>query len=1062
MRKKDVLLTNAIAQPNGLRIYLLGPLRIEREQETIRLSRRKVEALLAYLLLHPERQTRDHLATLFWGDSSDSQARHSLRTALAALRKEVDADLLLVDRDHVQLNPDCTVWTDLDELLAIEDELEKLNPAALPARLTLWQGELLAGFYEEWLTSEREHYRTRLLTLFLQATQALRSQSDYATAITVAQQILTIDPANEQAHQHLMFCYLATGDRPAALRQYEQCERALLEDLDAPPMPETTALYHWIKQQAGTETTTAAKITNLPIPLTSFVGRTEETAAVKHLLNPLAGKTRLLTLTGAGGSGKTRLAIQAATDLIDRFAHGVWWVELATLTAGDQVARAIAKALGIAERANEAILQSVINFLADKPLLLIIDNCEHLVEATAQLVDELLSRCPHLQIMTTSREALNVGGETLWPVPTLTLPDPQAIQLTDLLLQFACVRLFYERACTVQPAFQLTLANAPAVAAICTQLDGIPLAIELAAARVKVLPVEQIARRLTERLGARFDLLTQGSRTAQPRQQTLRAAIDWSYDLLDEAERQLFQIVAVFRGGFTLDALEQILACRFWLVDFAGKEVPSASQNLQAKIPNPLDLLTQLVDKSLVIVEPRAGDNRYRLLETLREYALEQFPTAVERQLVQQSHAAYFLQMAEEAEQGLNSAQQQIWLNWLELEHPNLRAALDHLLAASNHEQAWRLASAIHRFWDIRGYVGEGRTWLARTLAQRQPYAPALQAKALSAAGFLAVRQSDYDHARPLLEEALALFDQSEQKAGWPEAMQNLAIVAMSLGDYGLAEKQLTESLERCRTLGYTYGIARTLNILGNLAWDQERLTVAYEYYQESLRLFQGIGDQVSMATGFLNMGSIELQRGNIAVARTNFEACLAHSRTLNNKWLTGVALKCLGWAAFDQQEYELARRYGEEALHFFHDIDDKVNIGQALSALGEAEWKLGAYSKALAYYCQNLQVMHNLGHQRGASFALNDMARLLTDVQQHLEKAVVLFAVAATIRQENGIAAPTAESPTLEQRLANLRSQLGDALFDTLWQAGQTTPLVQIVAETQQLQLLTDREKPP
>ena len=811
------------SQRAGLCVYLLGPLRVELDGGAINLSRRKVESLLVYLLLHPEPQTREQLATLLWGDTADSQARHSLRTALATLRKEVDPDLLLVDRDRVQRNPAFPLWTDLDALLAWEGKLESANSALFQRQLALWQGELAAGLYDEWLTGEREYYRARLLKLFLQVTQTLRTRSDYGAAIAVAQQILTVDPANEEAHQHLMFCYVAAGDRPAALRQYEQCERALQADLDVPPMPATTALYQWIKQQAGAEGGAAAKITNLPIPLTSFVGRTAAMTAVKRLLTPAPQAARLLTLSGAGGSGKTRLAIQVATDLIDRFAHGVWWVELAALTDGAQVASAVARALGINAAPTVPVLDAITNFVGDKALLLVIDNCEHLIDGAAHLATALLRHCPNLQMLTTSREALNVTGETLWPVPTLSLPDPQQMGLTDLLLQFECIRLFFERATAVQPGFQLTLANAPAVIEICTRLDGIPLAIELAAARVNVLPVEQIAARLTGTLGARFDLLTKGNRTAQPRQQTLRAAIDWSYDLLDEAERRLFRLVAVFRGGFTLDALEQVVNAPV----MAGLST----------LPALLDLLTQLIDKSLVIVEQQQGQSRYRLLETLREYALEQFPTQGEWHAIQQRHALCFLAWAEQAAPHLLETQQQTWLNHFEVEQANLRAALDYLFTSAAYEPAMRLAVAMGRFWGARGYMREGRAWFEKLLAQRadaapesaapESVAPATVAKALNAAGFLSFRQSDFAEALALFTQGLALFQQLEDAPGMAETLQNLASVEIPQGKFALAQQHLEQSLALCQQLQDDYGIARVQQHLGHLAYDQDRLAEA-------------------------------------------------------------------------------------------------------------------------------------------------------------------------------------------------------------------------------------------
>lgn len=1045
----------AVAAPSAtrLRVYLLGPLRIERDGAPLGLPRRKVELLLAYLLLHPEPQTRDHLATLFWGDSSDAQARHSLRTALATVRKEIAADLLLTDREQVQRNPHFPCWVDLHTLLAVTAELETITVDQLLAMLAWWQGDLLAGFYEEWLVFDREHYRERLLKLGLQATQALRARSEYAGAIAVAQQVLTHDPANEHAHQHLMFCYMAAGDRPAALRQYELCERTLRDELDVPPLPETTALYHWLRQHNRAEAT-AAKITNLPIPLTSFVGRTQATADLKRLLNPTSSKTRLLTLIGAGGSGKTRLAIQAATDLIDQFVDGVWWVELAALTAAEQVARAAAKALGVVEHPQEDIYTALSRFLANKQLLLVLDNCEHLVAASAALVTALLSRCPQLQILTTSREALNVAGEVIWPVPTLALPNPQQVVLTELLLQFECIRLFVERAGAVQPGFHLTLDNAPAVVALCTQLDGIPLAIELAAARVKVLPVAQIAARISSAIGARFALLTQGSRTVLPRQQTLRAAIDWSYDLLDAAERHLFRIVAIFHGGFTLAALEEILEFSVWIAAVPSDPASASSHQPPATSYQPLDLLTQLVDKSLVIVEPQGDEHRYRLLETLRAYALEQWAATDAMALFQQRHATYFLELAEQGAPELLRAQQPLWLTRLETEHANLRAALTYWLDTGAGDQALRLALALHRFWDYRGYVSEGREWLQKALASRDTATPVAQASALNAAGWLAYRQGDLAQAQPLHEEALCLAEQAGAEEAQVDALQHLAVIAMDRGEYATAQAQLATSLTLARRLDYQPGLARTLTRLGALAWDLDRITEARAYRQEALQIEQRLGNQVNMATSFLGLADADRFLGDGVAAHRHYDASLQISRTLGHQGLIGAALKGLGMLAFKQGAYADAQRYGEEALQIFRTVGDKAHIGFALCNLGDVARQAGAHSQALAYYGQYLQIMYEIGYTWPTFYALEDIAALLTEVHHHSSTAARLFGAAHTLRQETGIEVTAEQQANYERVVATLRQHLGDTAFDYHWAAGRTAPLADLVQETTQLRL--------
>ncbi len=1028
------------AQQAGLRIYLLGPLRIERDGEARHLSRRKVEALLAYLLLHPEQHARDHLATLFWGDSTDSQARHSLRTAMAALRKELAPDLILADRNHLQLNREVACWVDLHELLSLSQGLEETPTDQFAASFAQWQGDLLSDFYEDWIGAERSYYHGQLSALALQVIQQLRTRSAYPQAIAIGQQLLSFDPTNEAAHQQLIFCYMAAGDRTAALHQYDLCERTLEAELDLPPSAETAALYHWIKAHEAEAAAPQAKITNLPIPLTSFVGRIMEMSTIKQLLNPTEGATRLLTLTGAGGSGKTRLAIQAATDLVDRYADGVWWVELAALTDGEQVARAVAKTLGITEAATEPLSETLANYLHNQQLLLVIDNCEHLVEPVAHLVDFLLSRCPQLQILTTSRVPLNISGETLWQVPTFSIPDPQQILLTELLLPYECVRLFVERATAVQPVFRLTLENATAVIEICRQLDGIPLAIELAAARVKVLSVEQIAAYLKSALGARFALLTQGSRAGLPRQQTLRAAIDWSYALLDDAERQLFQQLAIFRGGFTLEALEQVANA-----DSTDRSIPAHQL---------LDLLTQLIDKSLVIVEQQGAQNRYRLLETLREYAREQYTTTAAFEQMQQRHATHFWGLAAQAEPELFGPHQQRWLTQLETEHPNLRAALAYLIAAVEGEMVLRMATALHRFWEYRGYVHEGREWLQKALAQRQRAAPRTIANALNAASALALRQSDYAQARPLLEEGRVLFEQLKEEIGLAETWQKLAIVEMHQGQYTTAQQLLQQSLDLCRTLGDTFGIARSLNLLGNLAWEQDTLSAAYAYYVESLRLHQSVGDQVSIAVGFLNVGSMELQRGAVAAAHTNCQACLRIGHAIGHQGVTAMALKSLSWIAFAQQAYAQAQSYGEEALAIFQRLGDKNHIGQTLGALGDVMVKLGKPEAALAYYCQNVQTVHQSGHHRALFAALEDIAHLLSAVDRKHETAVRLLGAAARLRQTLTVAVAPNQQADYEQRIATLRQRLDDEIFAMLWTQGETAPLDTIVTEALHLSL--------
>jgi DNA-binding SARP family transcriptional activator len=518
-----------------LHSYLLGRFRLEGAQGLIRLPTRKVELLLAYLALHPQRHTRDKLATLNWGEFREAQAKASLRNALATLRKQAGDDLLLADRETVQLNPLSGLWVDALEFRA-QATTFLAEPLPDPTTLNpeLYQGELLTDFDADWLLAEREYYHVLYQDALLRLIQQLRVRGEYAGAIKLSEQLLAYEPANEPAHQHLMFCYLAIGERHKALKQYESCLRLLQEELGVEPQPETVALYQRLKKSAPSASAPELLWTNLPNPLTSFVGREPQVAEIKDLLQ--TSTTRLLTLVGSGGSGKTRLALQVARQVAKLFEAGVWWVELAPVADPAFVPQAVAKVLSIRESSGQSFLESLISYLRSRQLLLVLDNCEHLIIACAQLAEALLQACPQLQILATSRETLGVTGEYLWPVPSLAVPEPSLPLGVDELKSYEAIQLFMERAKAIRPDFKLTPQNGPTVAQICRRLDGIPLALELAAARIKVLPPEQIAARLDNR----FNLLTGGNRAALPRQQTLRATMDWSYELLEAEEQLLF------------------------------------------------------------------------------------------------------------------------------------------------------------------------------------------------------------------------------------------------------------------------------------------------------------------------------------------------------------------------------------------------------------------------------------------------------------------------------------------------------------------------------------------
>jgi predicted ATPase/DNA-binding CsgD family transcriptional regulator len=587
---------------------------------------------------------------------------------------------------------------------------------------------------------------------------------------------------------------------------------------------------------------------NLPLELTSFIGREREVAEVEGLL----ADHRLLTLTGSGGSGKTRLGVAVANDLMGGFEDGAWFVELASLSDPDLVPQEAASVLGVRERPERPLTETVVEHLRAKKLLLVLDNCEHLVEACAALAEALLRACPKIHILATSREALGIAGESAWLVPSLLLPGPKQLPPIEELRRYEALRLFTERARAVASSFELTEHNAPMVARLCRRLDGMPLAIELAAARVRVLSVEQIFSRLEDS----FALLTGGSRTALPRQRTLRAAIDWSYELLSEKEQILLRRLSVFAGGFTLEAAEEVCS---------GEGIESEEV---------LDLLTSLVDKSLVLVAEHSEEARYRLLQTVRQYAREKLEESGEQPDLRRRHAGFFLKLAEGVEPKINGKDRELWLGRLDAEHDNLRAALAWSREEAEGETALRLSGALSWFWYHREYWSEWRRWLDGALAVRESSGgsrwTAARAKALSGRGFLAWMQGDQDTARSKLEESVALWREVGDKQGLAQALRFLSGSFESRGDYAAARPLAEESVRLFREGEDAFGLGITLSRLGITALAQGDQAAAQAYLEEGVAICREIDDDWALALALRNLGIGALREGDQdeAVAR--------------------------------------------------------------------------------------------------------------------------------------------------------------------------------------------------
>lgn len=625
---------------------------------------------------------------------------------------------------------------------------------------------------------------------------------------------------------------------------------------------------------------------NLPLQLTSFIGRGKEIAEVKQLFS----KTRLLTLTGSGGTGKTRLSLQVAVDLLPSFADGAWFIELAPLADSALAPQTVATALGLRVEGNRPVLTVLIERLREKTILLVLDNCEHLIDSCARLAEALLSTCPDLRILASSREALGIPGETAYRVPSLSLPEASAP--IETLVECEAVRLFIERASAALPDFEVASHNAPAIAEVCRRLDGIPLAIELAAARVSVLRVEQIVARLSNR----FRLLTGGSRTALPRQQTLRATIDWSHDLLQDDERILLRRLSVFAGGWTLEAAEAI----------------GAGDGIEKE--DVLDTLTRLVNKSLVVAERKLGaEAPYRLLETIRQYAREKLTESDEEEKVREWHRDWFLASAERAEPELWRGRDQAgWLDRLEAEHDNLRTALDWALETEQVEAGMRLAVALWWFWMHRGYYQEGRHRLEAGLAQRRRLPKPLLAQLLRAAGRLAARQGDFDLAEVYGEESVALFRALGDEVNLARSVRALAATITERDDLERAQPYTAENLALCRERGDKWGIAEALTDLG---WNAALLgdyARGIPLLEESLALERELENIYGIAFALFALGISRLLFGEANEAAKLLQESLTLFHHMEHKWFIGGCLDGLaGVASARHQPMPATRLWG-------------------------------------------------------------------------------------------------------------------------------------------------------
>lgn len=771
---------------------------------------------------------------------------------------------------------------------------------------------------------------------------------------------------------------------------------------------------------------------NLPSQLTSFIGRENEIAEVKQELET----HRLVTLTGSGGTGKTRLSLQVAAELLDHFGHGVWSVELAPLTDPDLIPQVILSAIGVQEQPGKTPIDVLKVYLHEKQALIVLDNCEHLIEASAKLVNTLLNAAPKLKILASSREALGVKGEASYPVPSLSAP-PNFRSLRDFgsveqLSQYEAVRLFIDRALLVAPHFVVDADNAPYIAKICYRLDGIPLAIELAAARIKMMSVDQISKRLDDR----FRLLTGGARTALPRQQTLRGLIDWSYDLLTDKERLLLQRLSIFAGGWTLEAAEEV----------CNDQSPVNREQTDHRLPitDILDLLTQLFNKSLVVgmaEGSHSGETRYRMLETIRQYAREKLLEAGSIEIVRDKHLAYFVKLAEQAEPELYHSNQAFWLNKLDEEMDNFRMAVEWAIA-KDVESGLRIAAIPWRFWLVRGYLPEVADWLEQLLEQYK-ITNALHAQALAFHSLCKFRRGDFSETIALAKQSLEMARTLLDKQTEALSLAFLGILLAAQGNVGEGTPLLEEALAIYRSLDDKIGQAQTTEWL---AINNNDIEYAIAYTKEGLALARELGDLSGIAARLCLLSRLTWWKGDLSSPAIWLEEALSISRQIGNHTFECEALLYYGVLSYWQGDYQQANVYYQEAIMLGEKIGDTFQGLWSHIFIAYATLRQGEIQKAQALFEGSVRNTHKAGFTTALVFAMEGIASLHV-IQNQPARAAQLFAWADAMRDQIGNHRPPVEQASVERDLAIICSKVNDAEFIELSEKGRTMTVEQAIA---------------
>jgi predicted ATPase/DNA-binding SARP family transcriptional activator/tetratricopeptide (TPR) repeat protein len=1052
----------------GVEFRILGSIEVGDGDQRVDLGGPRERTLLARLLLAAGQVvSADRIAEDIWAGDPPPQAPSTLRVYVSRLRRALGpAGASAVQTQppgyRLQLEPG---QLDADRFASLaasaRADLAAGRPAAaaagMAAALALWRGPALGDIadlaFAQADVARLEEARLAALEDRIEADLACGRHASVASELDG---LTREHPLRERLCGLRMLALYRCGRQADALTAYAELRAQLADELGIDPNPGLLRLHESILQQrpeldwqpgppepdgggpqgqaagAPAQAEGAAwpagagpRPPALPAETTSFIGRESDLATIEELL----GLSRLLTLTGPGGSGKTRLALRAAAQAAGRHPGGVWLVELAQLTGPELVEPLTATTLGVREQPGRTLTEAIIAWAVDRDLLLVLDNCEHVLDAVADLASALLRGCPGLRIMATSQSRLGVSGEATWPVPPLALPPPGELDLAAVGAAEA-VRLFCDRAGLARPGFTLTEGNVAEVSEICRRLDGIPLALELAAARLNALGTGQLAARLDDR----FRLLAGASRGGLPRHRTLQAAIEWSHELLSEKEQICLRRLAVFAGSCTLEAAEEVC--------------PGGALAPQDVFPT----VTALVEKSLLTADERLGSMRYGLLESVYQFARQKLTEAGEVSELSQRQLGWLRGLAAAAD--LTGPDQGAWLDVLDAELDNIQAGLEWGVTAAPGPML-ELAGALASFWQARGHIGLGRSWLVAALAAAGPHAdPALRAIALDGAGRLAGVHADHQAQRRYQEESLAIWRELGDAARVAACLGDLGTVAHIFGEYPAARAMFAEALDLATGAGAPLETGAALSGLGRLALHTGDLDGATEYYRAAMDTFSGAGDlrRASLILG--NLGVVALDQGDFALAAERFGKHLANVRELGDPKLVAGTLTNLGMVMQYEGDLDRAQELHTEALTQARDLGDRRLMAVALTNLGLVALARKQFGAARGYHLRSLELAETAGELRSVAESLAEIAQV-DAAEGSPERAAVLFGAAAALRAGIGAPVPGPERDRLQASVDAARESLGGAAFQAAWARGEALETAAAIA-------LTRRASPP